>query len=126
MGVYFKHTGDLSKTEKMFKQAISKDWQQLMDHYGRIGCDALAANTPVDTGKTASSWTYKTIRTPFSITLQFHNTNVIRGVNIALILQFGRGVPTGGFIEGRDYINPAISPLFDQMVINAWREVTGG
>ena len=95
-----------------------------LDKYGREGVAALAAATPKDTGLTASSWSYKIARAHGRIVLSFHNSNVQNGVPIAIILQYGHGTRNGGWVEGRDYINPAIQPIFDKMASEAWKEVT--
>ena len=114
-----------------FKKATSyleklKDAIQLssFDKYGREGVSALSSATPVDSGKTASSWYYKIERTKNTISITFYNSNVNEGVPIAIILQYGHGTGTGGWVEGRDYINPAIQPIFDKMAEEAWKEVT--
>ena len=114
-----------------FKKATSyleklKDAIQLssFDKYGREGVSALSSATPVDSGKTASSWYYKIERTKNTISIAFYNSNVNKGVPIAIILQYGHGTGTGGWVEGRDYINPAIQPIFDKMAEEAWKEVT--
>lgn len=93
------------------------------DKYGREGVSALSSATPVDSGKTASSWYYKIERTKDMISITFLNSNINKGVPIAIILQYGHGTGTGGWVEGRDYINPAIQPIFDKMAEEAWREV---
>lgn len=95
-----------------------------LDRYGREGVAALAAATPKDTGLTASSWSYKVTRANGRVTLSFHNSNIQNGVPIAIILQYGHGTRNGGWVEGRDYINPAIQPIFDRMASDAWKEVT--
>jgi hypothetical protein len=95
-----------------------------LDRYGKAGVAALASATPVDTGLTARSWSYKIERSDKSVTISFHNSNIQNGVPIAIILQYGHGTRNGGWVEGRDYINPAIRPIFDQITTNAWREVT--
>ena len=89
-----------------------------------MGVDALAAATPVDTGKTAASWTYEIEKKNGSYSIVWLNTNVNKYVNIALILQYGHGTRNGGYVKGRDYINPAIQPIFDKIAEDAWREVT--
>jgi len=94
------------------------------DKYGKLGVEALASATPVDTGLTAKSWYYGIRHTANSISIIFHNSNIQNGVPIAIILQYGHGTGTGGWVEGRDYINPAIQPIFDQLVKEAWGEVT--
>lgn len=98
----------------------------ILDKYGREGVAALASATPVDTGLTAKSWYYKIENKKGSVTISFLNSNIQNGVPIAIILQYGHGTGTGGWVEGRDYINPAIQPIFDRIVAEAWREVTKG
>ena len=95
-----------------------------LDKYGREGVAALASATPVDSGLTASSWYYEITNGNGSATITFLNSNVNKGVPIAIILQYGHGTGTGGWVEGRDYINPAIQPIFDRIANDAWREVT--
>ena len=116
--------GDFKKSitymEKL-KEAIRLN---TFDKYGREGVNALSSATPVDSGETASSWYYKIERTKNTISIAFYNSNVNKGVSIAIILQYGHGTGTGGWVEGRDYINPAIQPIFDKMAEEAWKEVT--
>ena len=95
-----------------------------LDKYGREGVAALASATPVSTGLTANSWDYKIERKNGSATITFYNTNIQNGVPIAIILQYGHGTRNGGWVQGRDYINPAIQPIFDKIAEHAWREVT--
>lgn len=95
-----------------------------LDKYGREGVAALAAATPIDTGNTAGSWVYEIVREAGSASIVFSNTNVVNGENIAILLQYGHGTGTGGYVVGRDYINPAIQPIFDKIANNAWKEVT--
>lgn len=95
-----------------------------LDRYGREGVAALASATPVDSGLTASSWYYEIKRQNGSATITFKNSNVNKGVPIAIILQYGHGTRNGGWVQGRDYINPAIQPIFDKLAEDAWREVT--
>jgi hypothetical protein len=96
----------------------------ILDKYGAEGVAALASATPVDTGETARSWYYKIERDKSgSFTLAFFNSNIQNGVPIAIILQYGHGTRNGGWVEGRDYINPAIQPIFDRLADEAWREV---
>lgn len=96
----------------------------VLDAYGREGVAALASATPVDSGKTASSWRYEIQQESGSVTISFCNTNIQNGVPIAIILQYGHGTGTGGWVQGRDYIDPAIRPVFDKIANEAWREVT--
>ena len=123
--VGFKLKGDFSNTERYLKYYTSMDRvYALLDKYGRQGVEALSKATPVDTGLTASSWYYKIIKTPRTITLRFYNSNIQNGIPIAIILQYGHATHNGGWVEGRDYINPAIQPIFDELAEKAWREVT--
>ena len=121
--ISFRHQGDLSKTTRFLKRAKAAEFGDF-DRFGREGVAALASATPVESGLTASSWYYKIKRTKGSITITFYNSNVQKGVPIAIILQYGHGTRNGGWVEGRDYINPAIQPIFDSIANEAWREVT--
>lgn len=120
----FRHKGDFSKTESYLKRLKQKRIAELLDKYGKEGVAALASATPVDTGLTASSWYYKIDIQPTFARLLFCNSNVNKGIPIALILQYGHGTGTGGWVEGRDYINPALRPIFDKLSKNAREEVT--
>ena len=122
--VRFRPRGDFSKTIKYLGKVKKAVRLSDLDKYGREGVAALASATPVDTGLTASSWYYEITNKNGIITISFHNKNIQNGVPIAIILQYGHGTGTGGWVEGRDYINPAIQPVFDKIVNNAWREVT--
>lgn len=124
MGVSFSHKGNFSKTDKYFKDLKNAEYLKILDRYGAEGVRALASATPVDTGRTASSWSYEIERRGDTTSIFFTNSNVNKGVNIAVILQFGHGTRTGGYVQGRDYINPAIRPVFDKIAEDAWREVT--
>lgn len=122
--ISFRHKGDFSKTEKFLKKSFGRNYRQILEKYGEIGVQQLKANTPVDSGVTSISWYYKVEqRTPTSLSLTFYNDNVNNGVNIAVILQYGHGTRNGGWVEGRDYINPALKPVFDSLAQAAWREV---
>ncbi len=94
------------------------------DKYGAAGVKALSAATPVDTGKTAGSWSYEIIQKNQSVEIIWNNSNIQNGVPIAVILQYGHATKSGGWVQGRDYINPAIQPIFDQIAEEAWKEVT--
>lgn len=116
--------GDFSKTLRYLGK-VSKAVKDVdLDRFGKAGVAALSSATPVKSGLTASSWSYKITRGTDSISIEFNNTNIQNGVPIAIILQYGHGTGTGGWVEGRDYINPAIQPIFDEITENAWREVT--
>ena len=122
--ISFRQKGDFSKVTKYLAKV--KDVAKLnnLDKYGREGVAALASATPVDSGLTANSWSYKIERQNGSVSISFYNSNINKGVPIAIILQYGHGTGTGGWIQGRDYINPAIQPIFDKIADAAWKEVT--
>ena len=122
--ISFRQKGDFSKLTNFLERAKEAAKLGDLDKYGREGVAALASATPMDSGLTANSWYYKIENKNGSATISFHNSNIQNGVPIAIILQYGHGTGTGGWVEGRDYINPAIQPIFDQIVENAWREVT--
>ena len=122
--IKFKHQGDFSKTEKYFKNLKNGSYLKDLDKYGQRGVAALASATPVDSGKTANSWYYEITNKNGSVKISFHNSNIQNGVPIAVILQYGHGTRNGGWVQGRDYINPSIQPIFDEIVNNAWKEVT--
>ena len=122
--IRFTHKGDFSKLTRFLERIKEVVKLSDLDKYGRAGVEALASATPKESGKTASSWNYTIEHTSGSVRINFTNSNINDGVPIAIILQFGHGTGTGGWVEGRDYINPTIQPIFDQIVNNAWREVT--
>ena len=122
--IRFRQKGDFSKTTNFLKRAKDKVYLEDLDKYGRQGVAALASATPIDSGKTASSWYYKIENTKELAKITFYNSNVQNGVSIAIILQYGHGTRNGGWVEGRDYINPAVRPIFDKIVDDAWREVS--
>ena len=124
IGVRFTHKGDLSKTEKFLRNLKEKNFLKNLDKYGQMGVDALSSTTPIDTGETASSWGYEIHSSGETVSIIWTNSHVNKGVNIALILQYGHGTRNGGYVVGRDYINPAMQPIFDQIADNAWMEVT--
>lgn len=122
--ISFRQKGDFSKLTHYFKKVKDVNSRIDLDKYGREGVAALASATPVDTGLTATSWYYKIVRHKDSLSIEFCNSNIQNGVPIAIIVQYGHGTGTGGWVEGRDYINPAIQPVFDKLADSAWREVT--
>lgn len=122
--IRFRQQGDFSKLNRFLERAKEAIKIGDLDKYGREGVAALASATPVESGLTAASWDYKIVRGKGSVSIQFYNSNIQNGVPIAIILQYGHGTGTGGWVEGRDYINPAARPLFDKIADNAWKEVT--
>ena len=126
MKITFKHKGDFSKTEKFIERALEAIRLGTFDKYGRMGVEALADATPRLTGKTAESWSYSIERNPGSVSIVWTNSNINDGVQIAVILQYGHGTGNGGYVEGVDYIRPAMRPLFDQIADDLWEEVVNG
>ena len=121
--IKFRQKGDFSKLNRFLERAKNVVHIGDLDKYGREGVAALASATPVDSGLTASSWTYEIVRGKGSVSIRFNNSNIQNGVPIAIVLQYGHGTGTGGWVEGRDYINPSVQPLFDKIANNAWKEV---
>lgn len=122
--VSFRHRGNFNKVERFLNKMAGHSYLNILDKYGQMGVAALSASTPVDSGKTSQSWTYEIERTPTNTTISWLNTNTNKNVNIAIILQYGHGTGTGGYVQGRDYINPAMRPVFDEIAQQAWKEVT--
>lgn len=122
--ISFRQKGDFSNLSRFLEKAKEAVKIGDLDKYGREGVAALASATPIDSGLTANSWSYEIVRENGSVSIVFNNTNIQNGVPIAVILQYGHGTGTGGWVQGRDYINPAIRPIFDKIAENAWREVT--
>lgn len=124
MKISFSQKGDFSKVTRWFERVREAINMGILDKYGDMGVAALSAATPVDTGLTSLCWYYEIVHENGRATLNFCNSNVNEYVQIAIILQYGHGTGTGGWVEGRDYINPAIQPVFDLIASEAWREVT--
>lgn len=121
--IRFKHRGDFRKTDRFFKKMNRFEISSILNHYGRKGVEALASATPVDSGETAAAWNYVVEKDRNGYSIQWTNDHINKGVPIAIILQYGHGTGTGGYVEGRDYINPAIQPIFDAIAKDAWEEV---
>ena len=122
--ISFRQKGDFSKLNRYFEKLKEAAKISILDKYGRAGVEALSSATPTRTGVTAASWSYKINRKNGSVLLDFYNSNINKGVPIAIIIQYGHGTGTGGWVEGIDYINPAIQPLFKKLADDAWKEVT--
>lgn len=122
--ITIKQKGDFSKTTLYFEKLMRVFKASGFDKYGRKGVDLLRQVTPFDSGETANSWSYDVDITKDGVTISFNNSNINKGVPIAIILQYGHGTRTGGWVAGRDYINPVIQPLFDEIARDAWKEVT--
>lgn len=122
--VKVKHRGNFKATEAFLKKMKRKDFAEILKQYGQKGVDALSAATPVDTGLTASSWSYEIEYGANASKIIWSNSNIVDGVPIVLMLQYGHGTRNGGYVQGRDFINPAIRPILDEIAKSAWREVT--
>lgn len=122
--VSFKCAGNYKKTNSFLEKMLSVAKMDELDKYGKAGVKALSAATPTDTGETANSWSYEIIRSKNGATISWTNSHVDNGVNIAIILQYGHGTRNGGWVEGRDYINPAMRSIFEAIAESAWKEVT--
>ena len=122
--VIVKQKGDFSKTEKFLNNISKKLYYRNLQKYAEQGVAALASATPIDSGTTANSWDYEIRQTKNSVSIYWTNSNVNKGVPIAVIIQYGHGTRNGGYVQGRDYINPAMRPIFDKIAENVWKEVT--
>lgn len=122
--IAFKHKGDFNKTDKFFKRVSFSNYLHIFDKYGAIGVNALSSVTPLDTGKTANSWGYKINRNNKGVTITWTNSNMVDGIPVAILLQYGHGTKNGGYVQGLDYINPTMIPIFNKIIDDIWREVT--
>lgn len=122
--ISFESKGSFDNTESWLKRMLHDDIFASLEGYGQMGVDALRSVTPIDSGITADSWTYEVIRDGKSYSIVWGNTNVVAGTPVAVLLQYGHGTGTGGYYEGRDYINPAIQPIFDRIAAEVWKVVT--
>ena len=125
MPIKFVQHGNFSKTEKFFERAKNLFHLGVLDKYGREGVAALSMATPEDTGKSASSWRYEVTNKHGSLSIGWVNDNVSKdGTPIVVYVQYGHATRNGGWVQGRDFINPTIQPIFDKMADELWKEVT--
>lgn len=122
--LYVTSQGDFSKTQKFLAKLARPNIIERLKAYGSMGADALSAATPKDSGKTAGSWGYEVKQSGKTYSIVWTNTNVVQGVPIAVILQYGHGTGTGGYVKGRDYINPAIQPIMNRIAEDVWKVVS--
>lgn len=115
--------GNLKKVNNYFERLLEGFDAGILDKYGKEGVSALKSATPIRTGGTANSWYYEIARENGRVSLEFKNSNVVNHVNIAIILQYGHGTRNGGYVQGIDYINPALRPVFNKLASDAWKEV---
>lgn len=123
MKIEVRHKGDLKKAEKFLKNILVKDYESILDKYAKKGVKVLSNATPMETGETSSLWKYEIIKKNKNISIIWSNSNVIKGTNVAIILQYGHGTGTGGYVKGIDYINPALKPIFNELADAVWKEV---
>jgi hypothetical protein len=121
--ITFRHKGDFKNTERFFENVKKGKYFNVLNKYGQIGVSALAAATPRDSGLTAASWTYKVSSSGNMHYISWSNSNLVGTVSIAIILQYGHGTKSGTFVQGRDYINPAMRSVFDKIADGVWEEV---
>ena len=121
--ISFKHSGGFDNLERLMEKFQVYDYVYILNSLGKKGVEALSAATPVDSSLTSKSWSYDFEKTKTSLVMRWYNSNVVNGVPIAIILQYGHGTGNGGYVEGRDYINPAIQPIFDEIAMAVWKEV---
>lgn len=121
--ISIKQKGDFKRTSKYLRKISEFDIRRILEPYGRLGVEALSKATPVDTGKTANSWNYEIVGDSNTTSIVWTNSNVNKGQNIAILLQYGHGTRNGGYVKGRDYINPTLQPIFDEIASAAWKEV---
>jgi len=122
--ITFSSKGDFKNMDKFLKRMTEADFTQALSSLARQGVNALSAATPIDSGETATSWNYEIEGSKRSFSITWTNSHIDNGVPIAIILQYGHGTGTGGYVQGRDYINPAIKPIFDSIAEQAWKVVT--
>lgn len=118
-----KSSGDFKNLRRFLQKSIGPEIKSILDNYGRLGVSALASATPTRSGVTASSWKYETKVSGGKYSITWYNTNVVNGVPVAIILQYGHGTGTGGYVQGRDYINPAILPVLNKIAEEGWKAV---
>ena len=115
--------GDFRKTESFLKKAVKADFYKNLEQYAQIGVEALSESTPIDSGETAMSWSYEIEKSRSGASITWTNSHMNKGENIAILIQYGHGTGTGGYVVGRDYINPAMRPVFDKLAEDIWKEV---
>ena len=118
------HKGNFSRTEKFMNRALRRNYRQILERYGQRGVEILQSVTPRDTGKTAASWYYEIYDDGKAVHLSWFNSNENHGVSIVLLLLYGHGLQNGGYVQGNDFVTPAMQPLLNELAKKAWREVT--
>lgn len=125
MSIRLVNHGDFKKSNSFLERCLELVDLGFLNEYGQLGVDALSSATPVRTGKTAASWVYKIERSRGTVSIIWENTNIVNTskgpTSVAILLQYGHGTGRGGYVRGRDYINPAMQPVFDQIANDAWK-----
>lgn len=121
--IHFNHKGSFKKTEQFFYRALRQNYLNVLNHYGQVGVEALKKATPSESGKTADSWDYGIQKDGHQITLYWTNSNENKGVNIAILLLYGHATQNGSYIEGIDFVTPALKPVFQEIAEKCWKEV---
>ena len=124
MSIRFEQKGNFSKLDHYLRKVRKTSTDIDLEQFGKRGVEALSSATPVRTGLASKSWYYTIVKTKDSTTINFNNSDIENGIPMAIILQYGHATKNGGWVEGRDYINPSIQPIFDELAKNAWKEVT--
>lgn len=122
--IRFKHKGDFRKTERFLSGASKINFTKILDIYGKRGVSALSRATPKDSGEAAASWGYEISQKQNQVTITWTNSKMAGGVPLVILIQYGHGTGTGGYVQGYDFINPALRPIFDSILNDVWREVT--
>lgn len=123
MGIRVVHKGNFNKTERFFNRMRHREYLNILAKYGEEGVRVLSDNTPADTGKTASSWEYGIEQSDGKTTLFWTNSNENEGTSIAILLIYGHAGMNGSYVQGIDFVSPAIQPVFKQIANEAWREI---
>lgn len=121
--ITFRQRGDFRKTESFLKRVSGDDIYSSLERYAKEGVDALSASTPSDTGKTASSWDYEIKKDRNGVSIYWTNSNVMDGIPVVILIQYGHATGTGGYVQGIDFINPTLRPIFEKIAVDVWREV---
>lgn len=121
--ISFKQTGDFSKALKYLNSLMDRRYRDIIEKYAKEGVEVLRLNTPKDTGVTADSWDYEIVTTKKGFSINWTNSNVVGDVPVVILLQYGHATRSGSFVEGEDFINPAMRPVFEKIVQSLWKEV---
>lgn len=122
--IKIKHKGNFNKAERFFNRVLKRDYLNILEHYGQMGVQALRSATPSESGKTADSWDFGIEEGKGTVTLYWTNSNENKGVNIAILLIYGHGLQNGSYVQGVDFVNPAMRPIFEKIADESWKEVT--